>query len=320
MDNVTPYLVPASLEHFSETEYLDANKDIQEAISKGIIESGLHHFKALGYAENRFFARRAAVARQKAKKLKYIVSNLLNKDELLGIHDCGALDCLRPEYRISAGITPTTAVSSHGYDDVNLKYIESNPTSWILDVGAGLCPSYYHNVVNFEVVPYDTTDVLGIAEKLPFKDGVFDYVISSAVLEHVRNPAAAAKELYRVLKPGGGIYIAAPFLCPYHGYPHHYFNMTAQGLRSLLPEELVDCNQYVPHFFAPLWSARHLFLHWISSLDEPAKEQLLNTKVREFVEASPADYTKDYNSKLSLQQQLDIAYGTVLTAKKPLAP
>lgn len=40
-------------------------------------------------------------------------------------------------------------------------------------------------------------------EHLTFRDESFDLVISSDIMEHVRNPLAAFKEIERVLKPGG---------------------------------------------------------------------------------------------------------------------
>jgi len=36
------------------------------------------------------------------------------------------------------------------------------------DAGACKKRAYYDNVVNLEIVPYDTTDVLGVGEVLPF--------------------------------------------------------------------------------------------------------------------------------------------------------
>jgi ubiquinone/menaquinone biosynthesis C-methylase UbiE len=41
--------------------------------------------------------------------------------------------------------------------------------------------------------------------ELPFADGSFDAVYSCAVLTHLRDPAAAVREMWRVLKPGGVI-------------------------------------------------------------------------------------------------------------------
>lgn len=45
---------------------------------------------------------------------------------------------------------------------------------------------------------------------LPFEDNIFDYVISSDVIEHTPNPYDAVKELIRVLKPEGKICITVP--------------------------------------------------------------------------------------------------------------
>ena len=44
---------------------------------------------------------------------------------------------------------------------------------------------------------------LGKAEELPFADGAFDAVVAQLVLHFVSDPAAAASELRRVLRPGG---------------------------------------------------------------------------------------------------------------------
>ncbi|HEX3450908.1 MAG TPA: methyltransferase domain-containing protein, partial [Isosphaeraceae bacterium] len=64
-------------------------------------------------------------------------------------------------------------------------------------------------------------------------DDAFDAVISVPVLEQVRDPFTAAKEITRVLKPGGKLFCCVRFLQPFHGYPNHYYNMTHVGLASL---------------------------------------------------------------------------------------
>src|SRR4051794_9093060 len=100
-----------------------------------------------------------------------------------------------------------------------------------------------------------------LAEHLPFVENSFDAVLSVAVLEHVRNPLQAAAEMVRVLKPGGDLLCAVPFLQPLHGYPHHYFNITTQGIRRLFENDLGEIQVNVPDSLHPLHA-----LHWILSV------------------------------------------------------
>lgn len=55
-----------------------------------------------------------------------------------------------------------------------------------------------------------TADYYGHACALPFLDHALDYVLASHVLEHVANPVAALAEWYRVVRPGGIIYLVVP--------------------------------------------------------------------------------------------------------------
>jgi len=52
------------------------------------------------------------------------------------------------------------------------------------------------------------TILAGEAEALPCADSSFDYVLSVQVLEHVKYPKNAIKELKRVLKPNGIVYVS----------------------------------------------------------------------------------------------------------------
>jgi SAM-dependent methyltransferase len=45
---------------------------------------------------------------------------------------------------------------------------------------------------------------------IPFEDDTFDMVIASHIIEHLKDGISFAKELIRVLKPGGILYIEAP--------------------------------------------------------------------------------------------------------------
>jgi SAM-dependent methyltransferase len=53
-------------------------------------------------------------------------------------------------------------------------------------------------------------DVLSDGGVLPFRDSSLDYVASSHLLEHLSDPAGAIVEWYRVVKPGGIIYMIVP--------------------------------------------------------------------------------------------------------------
>ena len=58
-------------------------------------------------------------------------------------------------------------------------------------------------------------------------------MISEAVLEHLHSPTRVVSEIYRVLKPGGYICIAVPFLQGYHASPHDYQRWTVPGIVQL---------------------------------------------------------------------------------------
>ncbi len=56
--------------------------------------------------------------------------------------------------------------------------------------------------------------VAASAERLPFRDGVFDRIVCTEVLEHIPDDRAGIRELVRVLKPGGLIAVSVPNYLP----------------------------------------------------------------------------------------------------------
>jgi hypothetical protein len=124
---------------------------------------------------------------------------------------------------------------THEYSQESLALIRENPRGVVLDFGAGHPhPDHlYPNVLLHEAVNYHQIDVVSITPRLPYRDNTFDAIISQAVFEHVPRPWEAARELHRVLKPGGPIHIDTAFMQPFHSDPDHYFNMTIPGLREI---------------------------------------------------------------------------------------
>jgi SAM-dependent methyltransferase len=66
-----------------------------------------------------------------------------------------------------------------------------------------------------EITADRLTGVLrGDATRLPFRDGAFDVIVTSEVLEHIQDDVAALAELHRVLKPGGTFAATVPSWFP----------------------------------------------------------------------------------------------------------
>jgi SAM-dependent methyltransferase len=67
----------------------------------------------------------------------------------------------------------------------------------------------------FESVPPGSYSRKGVRcedlERLTFEDNSFDIVITQTVFEHIRDPEAAWREIYRVLKPGGHHLFTIPY-------------------------------------------------------------------------------------------------------------
>ena len=61
--------------------------------------------------------------------------------------------------------------------------------------------------------------VIPPGERLPFDDGSVDLVVSTSCFEHDPCFWLTFKEMTRVIKPSGYIYINAPTSGPYHTYP-----------------------------------------------------------------------------------------------------
>jgi hypothetical protein len=88
------------------------------------------------------------------------------------VHENGCLDFLTPQLRRDFAVVDTDAVSNNEYDADALGLIEKHCEGVVLDCGAGRRRVYYENVINFDIVHYDTTDVRGAGEVLPFNDDV----------------------------------------------------------------------------------------------------------------------------------------------------
>jgi SAM-dependent methyltransferase len=73
-------------------------------------------------------------------------------------------------------------------------------------------------------------------EKIPVADDTFDFILCTQVLEHVPDPVAAVKELRRVLKSSGQLFLTVPQGYGVHGEPYNFFYFTKYGLELVLKQ------------------------------------------------------------------------------------
>lgn len=105
----------------------------------------------------------------------------------------------------------------------------------VLEVGSGGNPYVRANVLldayedtrerHWAPLVADRPTVLGFVENLPFRDGAFDFVIASHVLEHSKQPEKFIAELQRVARAG---YIEVPdaFMERINPYRDHRLEVT----------------------------------------------------------------------------------------------
>jgi len=102
-----------------------------------------------------------------------------------------------------------------------------------LNVGAGR-ERIDARLIRLDLARRATTDCVADARRLPFRAGAFDLVVSQETVEHVADPFEAVREMARVLRPGGWIYLQLPFVIGYHPGPEDYWRFTRAGIAELL--------------------------------------------------------------------------------------
>ncbi len=72
-------------------------------------------------------------------------------------------------------------------------------------------------------------------ERMSFRDNEVGSLVSLNTLEHVFDVFSAAREIERVLRPGGTLLVSSVFNFHIHSYPNDYWRFTPQVWRKLFP-------------------------------------------------------------------------------------
>lgn len=131
------------------------------------------------------------------------------------------------------------------------------PGERVLDAGAG--PQRYKAFLS-DVV-YESTDFEDVFAKetkgrhdfvcsldaIPKEDETYDAILNTEVLEHVPDPQKVIDEFYRVLKPGGKLFLTTPQMFPVHGAPYNFFFFSRYGLRSMFEKSGFTVRSITPN-------------------------------------------------------------------------
>lgn len=112
---------------------------------------------------------------------------------------------------------------------LNVLDISPDKNSFWQSVGFGSYDS-----VSFPYFDVCRTDDAGNVDDI--NNPSFDLVVMDQVLEHVRDPMVALDTAWKLLKTGGRVFVATPFLVKYHPSPIDCWRWTETGMRRMLED------------------------------------------------------------------------------------
>jgi SAM-dependent methyltransferase len=98
-----------------------------------------------------------------------------------------------------------------------------------------------------ETYPYGALDYVSDIWNIPEKDGTFDAILCTEVLEHLPYPIETIREFGRLLKPGGVLILTAPSNCLRHMDPIFFSSgFSDRWFERILPENNLQIRKIEP--------------------------------------------------------------------------
>jgi SAM-dependent methyltransferase len=165
---------------------------------------------------------------------------------------------------------PSTNYAFRKFDVSPYDLLPPNPV--IYDIGAQEARGCYAfgspppgaKLVCVDLYPGPGVDIVADAHDLGMvADGTVDCVVAVGVLLHCRFPQQVIDEFFRILKPGGILYINAPFVFVHSEFPDVYYHFTFEGFQVLC-----RAFEHIQSGFnrGPASSMCHLLIHFCSLL------------------------------------------------------
>ncbi len=113
----------------------------------------------------------------------------------------------------------------------------------VLDAGAGNCPyKHYFSHTKYESADFfcqvnkDYAPITYVCDlsNIPVDDDKYNLIFCSQTLEHLPEPQRVLNEFFRILKPGGQLWLSAPLFYEEHETPYDFYRYTQFGFTHLL--------------------------------------------------------------------------------------
>lgn len=163
-----------------------------------------------------------------------------------------------------------------------------NKNGIVIDFGGGFQPSYerFWNIKPEKLIRVDINEkanpdvVADLNKSLPFSENFSDTIFLFSVIYILENPGKTLREINRILKPGGKLFITSPFIFNEAKEPNDYWRFTSEGLEKLLKEsdfkniliipvgERFSAAVYLINPFLFFWPVKFLFYILAIGLDK----------------------------------------------------
>jgi SAM-dependent methyltransferase len=125
--------------------------------------------------------------------------------------------------------------------------VRSRLSGVLLDIGCGYMPyrelllappSRVTKYVGLDLAAHPnypiSPDLVWDGMTIPLPDESVDSAMATEVLEHCPEPDLVLREIHRVLRPGGVLFLTVPFLWPLHDAPYDHYRYTPFALERML--------------------------------------------------------------------------------------
>lgn len=183
----------------------------------------------------------------------------------------------------------------------------------VLDIGSGNMAFDDPCIIRMDITLSPYVDIVADVHHLPFLPESVDYIFSIAVFEHLYNPFQAAKSIYDTLKDGGFSYHECNFVYAYHGYPHHYFNASLQGMEQIF-SDFVPLRKGVATYQMPSFALSMVlrsYLHYSKAGQYKHGRRIVN-----LLQALVDQDLTQFDIYFSEQAALNVAAGTYFAGVK----